>query len=175
MADPEQAKRCLVAFLLSHRLPDQPMHQWLAEFRHVCLDEALADEPTLRDENAMLAELAAAFAPAGPLAGWTVLRTAGQGGAPDHLNLITLHSAKGLEFRVVVLMGMEQGRMPHWSADEGGKREARRLFYVGLTRAQDEVHMTFSGWTSNRYGRRFNNGPSEFLVEVRDRLGDVTD
>jgi hypothetical protein len=39
-----------------------------------------------------------------------------------------------------------------------------------LSRAKDEVHMTYSYWTQNQYGRRFVNGPSEFLAEVRDQL-----
>jgi DNA helicase-2/ATP-dependent DNA helicase PcrA len=95
----------------------------------------------------------------------------GQAGSPDHLNLITLHSAKGLEFDVVILMGLEQGKIPSWRAEtDAARREARRLFYVGLTRARHEVHMTYSGWTENRFGRRFVRGPSEFLVEVQERL-----
>jgi DNA helicase-2/ATP-dependent DNA helicase PcrA len=68
------------------------------------------------------------------------------------------------------MMGMEQGRIPYWGASELVKREQRRLFYVGLSRAKDEVHMTYSGWTQNQYGRRFANGPSEFLAEVRKQL-----
>ena len=104
------------------------------------------------------------------MAHWTVTVFAGQGGSPDHLNLVTLHSAKGLEFRVVIMMGMEQGRIPRWNAGDITRREQRRLFYVGLSRAKDEVHMTYSGWTQNQYGRRFMNGPSEFLAEVRDQL-----
>jgi DNA helicase II / ATP-dependent DNA helicase PcrA len=138
------------------------------EFRDECFGQILDMDPTLRDERDVLATIVEASG--GALGAWTVAVFGGQGGSPDHLNLITLHSAKGLEFRVVVMMGMEQGRIPHWSASDVGKREQRRLFYVGLSRAKDEVHMTYSGWTENRYGRRFHRGPSEFLAEVRDRL-----
>jgi DNA helicase II / ATP-dependent DNA helicase PcrA len=160
----------LLRFLLSHRNPDLLLAEWLTAFRIECLDAVLDADATLRDERDTLSKVIESSVADGPLADWTLMMFGGQGGSPDHLNLITLHSAKGLEFKVVVMMGMDQGRIPHWSAGEIGKREPRRLFYVGLTRAKAEVHMTYSGWTENRYGRRFDHGPSEFLAEVRDRL-----
>jgi DNA helicase-2/ATP-dependent DNA helicase PcrA len=164
------ARRRLVAFLLSHRTPEAALRDWLLAFKEECLDLVFEDEPTLRDERQAIAGVLSASEDGRPLVDWTVATFAGQGGSPNHLNLITLHSAKGLEFRAVIMFGMEQGRLPRYDAAEAGKREARRLFYVGLTRAREEVHLIFSGWTRNRYGRRFNNGPSEFLLEVRERL-----
>ncbi len=95
----------------------------------------------------------------------TVGGFAGQAGTADHLNLITLHSAKGLEFDVVVMVELEQGRIPRWGATDAEKREPRRVFYVDLTRARHEVHLMYSGWVENRYGG-FHNGPSEFVLET---------
>ena len=160
----------LIRFLLSHRRGDPLLRDWLGAFQDNCLATALDSDDTLRDEREALGTILTAAAAGGRIADWTVAVFGGQGGSPDHLNLITLHSAKGLEFRVVILMGMEQGRMPHWNAGDPGKREQRRLFYVGLSRAREEVHLTYSGWTVNQYGRRFANGPSEFLEEIRQRL-----
>jgi len=164
------ARRRLVAFLLSHRTPEAALRDWLLAFKEECLDLVFENEPTLRDERQAITGVLSASEDGRPLVDWTVATFAGQGGSPNHLNLITLHSAKGLEFRAVIMFGMEQGRLPRYDAAEAGKREARRLFYVGLTRAREEVHLTYSGWTRNRYGRRFDNGPSEFLLEVRERL-----
>ncbi len=156
-------------FLLSHRSGELPLRDWLTRFWKDCLG-TLDSDTTLRDERDVLASVTEASKVNGAIGEWNVRLFGGQGGSPDHLNLITLHSAKGLEFRVVVMMGMEQGRIPRWDASEQKKREERRLFYVGLSRAKDEVHLTYSGWTANQYGRRFWNGPSEFLVEIRDSL-----
>lgn len=162
----------LIRFLFSHRNGTRSLHAWLLEFDTACLHSNLEREVTMRDEVETLTELLIVSAPQGVLESFSVAAFAGQSGASDHLNLITLHSAKGLEFDVVVMMGMDQGRLPAWSAEsEQARNEARRLFFVGLTRARHEVHMTYSGWTANRYGRRFDRGPSEFLVEVRRKLG----
>jgi DNA helicase-2/ATP-dependent DNA helicase PcrA len=66
---------------------------------------------------------------------------------------------------------MDQDRIPSWAATSlESKQEQRRLFYVGLTRARHEVQMTFSGWTENRWGRRFHKEASEFLLEVQRKL-----
>jgi DNA helicase-2/ATP-dependent DNA helicase PcrA len=101
------------------------------------------------------------------LAAWSVPQFGGQGGTPDHLNLMTLHSAKGLEFDVVFMLGLDQGIIPGWGhTTPASKREPRRLFYVGLTRARYEVHMLYSGWRDSPYGRK-HDGPSEFLLEVK--------
>lgn len=167
-------KLSLVAFLFDHRLPDLLLRDWLASCERTLLRATLDREPTMRDEAEVFGKLSKACAKGGKLADLTLAGLSGQTGSPKHLNLITLHSAKGLEFDVVIMMGMEQGRLPSWSATTvEAKREPRRLFYVGLTRAKDEVHLTYSGWTVNRYGRRFENGPSEFLLEVQKMVSEA--
>lgn len=167
----QSLKVSLIRFLWSHRNADESLYKWLAEFKVACLEETLISEPELLEEEKEFLKLIDACKRGGRIENFTIATFAGQGGSPDHLNLITLHSAKGLEFDIVIMMGMDQGRLPSWAATSAhAKREARRLFYVGLTRAKDEVHMTFSGWFTNRSGRRFDNGPSEFLLELQQKL-----
>lgn len=85
----------------------------------------------------------------------------------DKLNLLTLHAAKGLEYSVVFIVGLEEGLLPHsrslnsWQELE----EERRLFYVGITRARDKLFLTFSKKRLN-YGRLQYNLPSQFLTEI---------
>jgi len=89
------------------------------------------------------------------------------------VTLMTLHSAKGLEFENVFLVGMEEGLFPHQFStdDSAGIEEERRLCYVGMTRAKD--HLTLS-WARQRrsYGRdSFNDTkPSRFLAEIPSEL-----
>lgn len=168
-AELRSCKSSLISFLFSHRRPDVPLREWLAEFHSACIRGTLDREPDLAGEAEAVAQLVKACAEGGKIADFTVVAFAGQGGSADHVNLITLHSAKGLEFDVVIMMGMEQGRIPRLNSGEGEKRESRRLFYVGLTRARHEVHMTYSGWF-DAWGKQRVLGPSEFLVEVEHRL-----
>lgn len=163
--------RDLVKFLHSHRESDQPLRDWLSRFRAACLDSCLAREPRLREDVIAVAKLAEVCGPDARLAGFTVSAFGRQGGAGTHLNLMTLHSAKGLEFDVVILPFLEEGILPNYRSNSIARlREERRLFYVGLTRARHEVHLTYSGWYQTLHGSVKNNGASRFLAEVRDEL-----
>lgn len=83
------------------------------------------------------------------------------------VTLISLHSSKGLEFPVVFLAGMEDGILPHKRSiyAEGGLDEERRLCYVGITRAMEELYLTH---TSHRvkYGKEEPSEPSRFIEEI---------
>lgn len=159
--------RELVRFLFSRRDTDESLGSWLKSFYDSCLKAAFERVPLLGDEAEKVKSILSLCEPGKKLAGWSVVQFGGQGGTPDHLNLMTLHSAKGLEFDVVFMIGLEQGQLPFYNENTPAlKREPRRLFYVGLTRARSEVHMLYSGWYE-AYGRRYTNGPSEFLEEVQ--------
>jgi DNA helicase-2/ATP-dependent DNA helicase PcrA len=82
------------------------------------------------------------------------------------VTLMTLHNAKGLEFRAVFLVGMEEGVFPHArSIEEQGVEEERRLAYVGLTRAQERLVLTHAAARS-LWGTRDYRSPSRFLEEL---------
>ncbi len=87
------------------------------------------------------------------------------------VTLMTLHTAKGLEFPVVFVIGMEDGVFPHMRSlgDPFELEEERRLAYVGITRAQDQLFLT-SAWNRMLFGGSNYNPPSRFLQEVPDSL-----
>lgn len=89
----------------------------------------------------------------------------------DSVVLMTLHSAKGLEFPVVFMIGMEEGVFPHSRSilDNSELEEERRLCYVGITRAMEELHLVHA-MQRNLYGSYTRNQPSRFLKEVPSRL-----
>ncbi|MDN5344334.1 MAG: ATP-dependent helicase UvrD/PcrA [Clostridia bacterium] len=81
--------------------------------------------------------------------------------------LMTMHTAKGLEFPVVFLVGLEEGVFPHFRSleDPEEMEEERRLCYVGMTRAKEVLYLTHA-WTRSLYGNTMSNPPSRFLEEI---------
>jgi DNA helicase-2/ATP-dependent DNA helicase PcrA len=89
-------------------------------------------------------------------------------GQGNLVTLMTLHNAKGLEFRAVYLIGMEEGVFPHArSIEEQGIEEERRLAYVGMTRAMERLTVTHAS-SRTLWGSRGYNLPSRFLDELPD-------
>jgi ATP-dependent DNA helicase Rep len=136
---------------------------------------AQSPDPTLRERRlGNLRELADWFRAmsragngAGDLAAQLALLGHADADEPgNELRLMTLHSAKGLEFRFVFIVGCEDGILPHDGAiDEGRLDEERRLFYVGITRAKESLTLSWSART-RRYGEILANRPSRFLKEL---------
>lgn len=85
----------------------------------------------------------------------------------DSIQLMTLHSAKGLEFPLVFLAGVEENLFPHkMSLEEPGRlEEERRLCYVGITRAMESLYITYAE-TRRMYGNENYNSPSRFIKEI---------
>lgn len=92
---------------------------------------------------------------------------------PNAPSLLTLHAAKGLEFPVVFIVGLEEGMLPHSRSLDDAEElaEERRLFYVGLTRAMDRVCLSYA-FRRTFYGGAEVTVPSRFLVEIPEGLVD---
>jgi DNA helicase II / ATP-dependent DNA helicase PcrA len=90
------------------------------------------------------------------------------------VTLMTLHIAKGLEFPIVFIVGMEDGIFPHFRSmtDAAALEEERRLAYVGITRARQRLYLTHA-WSRTLYGQTQYNPPSRFLGEMPEHLFDV--
>ena len=91
----------------------------------------------------------------------------------DATTLMTLHAAKGLEFPVVFIIGMEEGLFPHsrslWEASE--LEEERRLAYVGITRAKELLYLTYAA-RRLYFGQNASNPPSRFIIDIPEELLD---
>ncbi|MEB3339333.1 DNA helicase PcrA [Okeania sp.] len=88
------------------------------------------------------------------------------------VSLMTLHSAKGLEFPVVFMVGLEQGLLPHFRSidDPLSLEEERRLCYVGITRAEEQLFISYATERRQLWGSREATAPSQFLGELPEGL-----
>lgn len=96
----------------------------------------------------------------------------------DGVKLMTIHASKGLEFNHVFIGGLEQGLFPHDGYDEKksieDQEEERRLFYVALTRAKKQLHLSYA-MMRTIYGEQKFNEPSEFLSDIPNEIIDKSD
>ncbi len=100
------------------------------------------------------------------LADASLMSSADESSEKNSVTLMTMHAAKGLEFPVVFMVGMEEGLFPNGRAeDEDSLEEERRLAYVGMTRAMKQLFLTYAA-SRYSYGSRNYNMPSRFLMEL---------
>jgi DNA helicase-2/ATP-dependent DNA helicase PcrA len=88
---------------------------------------------------------------------------------------MTLHAAKGLEFPVVFIVGLEEGILPHARVYEAGPselEEERRLMYVGMTRAREELHLTYAA-SRLQFGQRTYNPVSRFIEDMGKEVASI--
>ena len=138
-------------------------------------DLTLGDVAVLYRLHALASPLAEALDRAGlpfQQAGMEPLQeTDGLNFSAEKINLLTMHAAKGLEFAVVFIVGLEEDILPYRPPNRppAGLEEERRLFYVGLTRAKRQLFLTRS---RNRtlFGRKYQPAASQFLNEIEQRL-----
>ena len=137
--------------------PGADLEQFLEHVALVADADSIPNRPASAEgESASAAQIAA---------------EAAEAKAQGMVTLMTLHTAKGLEFPVVFLTGMEYGLFPHQRAltDEKEMSEERRLAYVGLTRAMERLYLTRSE-TRTMWGKSQFNPPSPFLEEIPEEL-----
>lgn len=94
----------------------------------------------------------------------------------EKVTMMTIHAAKGLEFPVVFMVGVEEGILPHSRVYEAGQdelEEERRLCYVGMTRAREELHLSYAARRA-QYGDSKYNMPSRFLEDMGDGLASIS-
>jgi ATP-dependent DNA helicase Rep/DNA helicase-2/ATP-dependent DNA helicase PcrA len=143
-SDALAARARLISTLFAHRDGSILLRKWLQVLGKEVLDEVFAEEAGLSDEKENFEDLLRVSDKGGALEAYSVEIFGNQGKSPDQINLMTLHSSKGLEFEAVIMIGLEEGVFPStFDRTEEQLEEASRLFYVGVTRAKSLVHLMY--------------------------------
>ena len=130
-----------------------------AEDREANIGSLLSDAQTFTDLPDFLEEVA-------------LMSSADKSADGQKVTLMTLHAAKGLEFPVVFIIGMEEGIIPHarvFDASPAELDEERRLAYVGMTRAREELHLSYA-YSRLQFGQRAYNPMSRFITDMGDQI-----
>jgi len=153
--------------------PNMSLHDWLNRLdERLNLKGLLSKRKQYPEELESFSRLIDSTQTHEPLENSTLEDFAGCGPNTNRISLTTLHSSKGLQYDVVIIPGLEEGRIPRYNATTADAiREARRVFYVAFTRARYLVYLLYSGSYENAYGRSFKKGPSRFVTELEDLLG----
>jgi superfamily I DNA/RNA helicase len=165
-------RKVLIQFLFNHRSGELKLSDWIQSFVDNDLYHLLQSEPTMRDDLVEIDKInELSRNENNRLFHYTVFSLGSQRGSPEHLNLTTYHSSKGLEYDVVFMPFLEQGKFPNDRSKD--TRESRRTFYVAMTRARHEVHFLWSGFfLKNNWGihKEHKEGRSEFIDDVMSKI-----
>ncbi len=144
--------------------------QQASGFLQGVLELGLADSMAARvnSQDSQEVERMRASLTDGELADLTIRGLADRARPVGRVEVTTMSSAKGLEFDVVILLGLDEGLVPFWPSTKDPRElaEERRKFYVSITRARRSVHLLYSGWFVWKSGATRHDGPSRFLVEL---------
>ena len=180
-ADPLELRVRLYETLTSPLAEGLLLGAWLHDLdEKLSLRQIIADAGDRSDDAETLEQLSSATRQEGPLADTTLVNFATDGRVRGKVVLTTFHSSKGRQFDVVVIPGLAEGIMPPWRWSRGqyhppgGKvlGEARRLFYVGFTRARNSVHLIYSGAYVQK-GHVVSLGVSRFVKEIMAKLDET--
>lgn len=152
--------------------------EWLIEridYRSYLLDGTPSSEERVENIDSLVSD-ARAFASLGDfLEEVSLMSSVDTASSGEKVTLMTLHAAKGLEFPVVWMVGLEEGLFPHSRVFDAGPselEEERRLCYVGMTRAREELHISYAS-SRLQHGQRDYNMPSRFLSDMGHKVASV--
>ncbi|MFI9326923.1 UvrD-helicase domain-containing protein [Kitasatospora sp. NPDC052868] len=130
------------------------------------LGAALRD-PLRGEDSAAVSDLLE-LVDGGQLSDWTIRTLADRGSRTGRVGVYTMSSAKGLEFDATLILGVDQGQIPHFLSTYNSKdlAEDRRKFYVAVTRSRKRTSIFYSGFVQWQSGKIGHNGPSQFLREM---------
>lgn len=125
-----------------------------------------AREPSSGEDAKELRKMRHALSVDGAGAAMTLREVGDRARAPGRVMAATIHGAKGLEFDVVIMVGADHAGLPGFTPTDEDVAEARRKFYVTITRARDEVHLVYTDCRISRNGNLYAIRPSPFIAEL---------